>query len=221
MLRARRKKHGDNRMSGRTTFLDTVYDLDTGDGTATHALYRDWAESYDAELLANDYASPGRVAEAMVRQVQDREAPLLDLGCGTGLSGVALREAGFTAIDGTDFSAEMLAVAERKGVYRRLTAGDLSRPIPAAPGEYENITAVGVFSPGHAPAEMIDAVLGLLPPGGCFGFTLNDHAIEEGVYEARAQAAVAEGRAQIAESTYGEHVPGAGLKAKVIVLRRR
>ncbi len=199
-------------------FLDKAYGL--GDAEETRALYRDWAKSYDAELRAAGYASPARVAAAMAASVADRAAPLLDLGCGTGLSGEALRAEGFAAVDGTDFSAEMLAAAAAKGVYRRLIPGDLNRPIPAAPGDYANMVAVGVFSPGHAPPETIEAAVELLPAGGCFGFTLNDHALDEGVYEARVFALRDRGMAEIAFEDYGAHLPRRGLQAKVYVLRR-
>lgn len=205
-------------MAEKEGFLDKAYGL--GGPEETRALYRDWAASYDAELRAAGYASPARVAAAMATAVMDKAAPLLDLGCGTGLSGAALRDEGFSAVDGTDFSEEMLAVAAAKGLYRRLIPGDLNRPIPAAPGDYANMVAVGVFSPGHAPPEMIEAVVDLLPAGGCFGFTLNDHALEDGVYEARVFALRDRGTAEIACADYGEHLPRRGLKATAYVLRR-
>lgn len=198
-------------------FLENVYDLDDPD--KTHEFYRQWARTYDDEMRANGYASPDRVAEAMSRAVTDKSLPLLDLGCGTGLSGEALVSAGFTTVDGSDFSDEMLAAARTKNVYRRLVKGDASEPIRAGAGDYGNVTAVGVFSPGHAPPDLIDHVLALLPPGGCFGFTLNDHALEEEAYEARIEERLALGDIDVAFKDYGTHLPKAGIKSMVYVLR--
>ena len=65
----------------------------------TKALYTDWAKTYDSDVTGAGYATPGRVARALA-EVADLTAPLLDFGCGTGLSGVALAAEGFTAIDG-------------------------------------------------------------------------------------------------------------------------
>lgn len=206
-------------MAKQSKFLDRAYDLDTAE--KTRAFYRDWAASYDEEVRASGYASPARTAAAMAETAGDLAAPFLDLGCGTGLSGEAFREAGFTTIDGTDFSEEMLAAAETKGIYRRLFKGDLNNPIPAAPGDYANIAAVGVFSPGHAPAEMIEAVIALLPQGGCFGLSLNDHALAEQTYEDKIQALVNSGVAEVASNTYGDHLPGIGLNSRIYVLRKR
>ncbi|MBP5856958.1 methyltransferase domain-containing protein [Marivibrio halodurans] len=204
-------------MTDTEKFFEDVYGLDRAKDTKDY--YERWAEQYDEAVLNNGYASPRRVAEAMAAHVADKSAPLLDLGCGTGLSGESFAAAGFTTIDGSDFSEEMLAVARTKGVYRHLEAGDLNRPIPAQPGDYADIAAVGVFSPGHAPAEMIGQVMDLLPPGGCFGFTLNDHAIEERVYENEVGKLAADGRLTIVFEDYGDHLPGQDLKSKVLVLR--
>ena len=201
------------------TFLDEVYELPDAD--ATRALYDDWAETYDAELSSAGYAGPARCAKALARFAEDLSAPILDVGCGTGLSGQAFKAAGFTAIDGTDFSDRMLKAAESKGAYRTLLKGDLNDPLPGAQGEYAHLAAVGVFSPGHAPAELIDQALAHLPSGGCFVFTLNDHALAEGVYEGRLREVLDCCAAELLFKEHGPHVPGEGLKATVYVLRKR
>lgn len=200
-------------------FLDRAYDLE--DAEKTRAFYEEWAATYEAETLDNGYVTPSRCAAALAGCTPDLAAPLLDLGCGTGLSGAAFRDAGFTCIDGSDFSEEMLACAKTKvGVYRRLVTSDLNDPLPGAPGEYTNIAAVGVFSPGHAPPEMIDAVMEKLPAGGCFVFSLNDHALEIPGYEAHIDALVDRQCTEVAFREYGNHLPGRNLGAVVAVLRR-
>ena len=80
-------------------FLDIAYRARTTD--ETRDLYDRWAETYDTELIdENDYAQPRRCAEMLARYLKTREAEILDIGCGTGLSGAALREAGFGIVDG-------------------------------------------------------------------------------------------------------------------------
>ena len=49
-----------------------------------------------------------------------------DLGCGTGRTGVWLREQGVEAIDGVDLTPEMLEVARQRGVHRRLVEADVA-----------------------------------------------------------------------------------------------
>ena len=134
---------------------------------------------------------------------------------------MGLRDAGFETIDGTDFSQEMLACARGKpGVYRNLILGDLHNPLPASPGDYAHIAAVGVFSPSHAPAAMIDQVVALLPPGGCFVFSLNDHALRDPSYEERIGALTEAATAEVAFREYGDHLPARGIQAVVCVLRK-
>ena len=199
-------------------FLDRVYGLEGP--AATQALYRDWAASYEAEIAANGYATPARCAAALAAAAADRTAPVLDLGCGTGLSGVALRAAGFVAVDGTDFTPAMLAVARDKGIYRRLIPGDLTRPLPGEPGDYAHMVAVGVLNPGHAPAGLIGTAVARLPPGGCFVFSLNDHALADPSFRAEIARLAAADMAETVADDYGDHLPGQGLNAAVVVLRR-
>jgi SAM-dependent methyltransferase len=100
--------------------------------------YREWAETYenvvqdemDLRLLARieavDWARAGRV---------------LDLACGTGRIGAWLRAQGVQRLDGLDFTPEMLAGAEAKGVYDRLVLADmLDTGLPA--GSYDLVLEV-------------------------------------------------------------------------------
>ncbi|MEM7615200.1 MAG: class I SAM-dependent methyltransferase [Pseudomonadota bacterium] len=160
-------------MAEEERFLDAVYALETSEDT--REFYDNWSQTYDAEVTENGYASPGRVADALAQFVPDQAKPILDLGCGTGVSGQALSAAGFTTLDGSDFSPEMLTQAGAKGIYRTLLHADLTDPLPFADGTYPVITAIGVLNPGHAPAETLDAILAKLPKDGIFAFTLNDN----------------------------------------------
>ena len=78
-----------------------------------------------------------------------------------------------------------------------------------------------MFSPGHAPAALIDTVVELLPAGGCFVFSLNDHALADPSYDEHIEAQVAGGLSEVAFREYGAHLPGRDLKAAVCVLRKR
>lgn len=205
-------------------FLKTAYDL--GDLESTRAFYADWAETYDAEIRANGYATPQRCAEALATHVADVKRPMLDIGCGTGLSGIALREAGFTSVDGTDLSQEMLDIATHRdhadgGIYAELFLGLARDPLPISAGQYDNAAAVGVFSPGHAPPGMLDDVMGFLPVGGCFVFSMNDHALEDQEYLAKLEQVISQRTAKQVFREHGPHLPGIGLQSTVIVLQKQ
>ena len=199
-------------------FLENAYGLESHE--ATRSFYDDWAATYDAEIADNGYVTPRRCAEALAAQGADPAAPVLDLGCGTGLSGLALRAAGFAVVDGAEPSAEMRARAEQTGAYRAVHAIEPESPLPFEPGTYAHIVAAGVISPGHAPPETMDKALAVLPAGGCLVFSLNDHALAEPEFPGRAESLVADGRAKLISREHGPHLPGIGLEATVYVLKK-
>lgn len=199
-------------------FFDKVYDA--SDPDTTRALYDAWAASYDAEIAANGYATPGRVAEAMFRVNKTPDEPILDYGCGTGLSGLALKLAGFTTIDGMDPSVEMLDGARRKAVYRNLQAIDLDDRAPIPAETYRAITCIGVIGTGAAPASTLDLVLHALPSGGLLGFSLNDHALAERQYEAALNEWLDVCAARMIFKEYGPHLPGQNLKSNVYIIEK-
>ncbi len=197
--------------------LDKAYDLQNAN--ATRAFYDEWAASYDAEIAENGYVTPSRCAKALANVV-DPGTPVLDIGCGTGLSGLALRATGFRTIDGTDLSPEMMTRAAERGIYRRLFPGDMNTPLPVELGSYTAAAAVGVINPGHAPPETIEAVLAILPPGGCFTFSLNDHALAEPAFPDKVEEMLGAGTATCLHRAHGPHLPGIGLEATVYVLQK-
>ncbi len=200
-------------------FLDNVYGLEKRG--ATKNFYRDWAATYDDEVVGEGYITPQRCAESLFRLSADTTQPVLDLGCGTGLGGVALRNAGFRVIDGTDFSEDMLEIARARNIYRRTFGHDLSEPLPLPPGGISNAMAAGVIGPGHAPPEAIDHAINALAPGGVLVFSLNDHARKKPAFEGRVHAWVDCGAAELAHREIGPHLPGIGLEAMVYALRKR
>ena len=91
-------------------YLNKVYDVSTSD---SRELYASWATTYDQEVIENGYATPDRVAKALKEYVSDKSTLILDYGCGTGLSGLALQSVGFKNLDGLDVSKEMVRIAEK------------------------------------------------------------------------------------------------------------
>ncbi len=199
-------------------FLNRAYRA--RDAASTEKLYDDWAASYETEVARNGYATPGRCAAALADQMPDKTRPVLDFGCGTGLSGLALKLAGFSTIDGVDLSAEMLERARDKGVYRSLTRIDAGDALAHAPGDYGAIAAIGVIGAGAAPISVFDTVMAGLAAGGRLVFSFNDHALQEPDNEAKLQSWLDSGRAVMPFKEYGDHLPGLDLKSNVYVIEK-
>ena len=199
-----------------TKFLDKAYQA--RDAASTRALYDDWAASYEAEVAENGYATPARCAEALKAHSADRAAPILDFGCGTGLSGLALKLAGFEVIDGVDLSAEMLASARGKGVYRNLQQIEADADLPRT--DYSAIAAIGVIGAGAAPISVLHLLMRALPAGGKLVLSFNDHALEDPANEAGIAEWTDCGAARILFKEHGAHLPGINLGSNVYVLEK-
>jgi predicted TPR repeat methyltransferase len=196
-------------------YLDKVYKLKTEEDS--RALYDDWAGQYDDDLTAQGYATPARCAATLKRSGLPATAPILDMGCGTGLSGRALAAEGFSAIDGADVSAGMMDEARKSGIYGQLI--DLSKATPPK-GHYAAVVAAGVISAGAAPPAVFDQCLDLLGPGGLFCLSFNDHTLDNPAYTDRLSAALDAGKATVIAQEMGDHIPGLGSKSMVYLLHR-
>lgn len=108
--------------------------------------YDGWAGSYDVDLDRWSYQAPDRVARTVVTQ-RPRAGDLLDVGCGTGMVGRALRAAGCQAeLTGLDISEQSLEVARRSGVYTTVRAADLQQPLPLEDDSFDVALCVGVMT---------------------------------------------------------------------------
>ena len=199
-------------------FLDRVYAPRTA--AQTRSLYDDWSATYEAEVAGHGYATPGRCADALARFVPDQMEPVLDFGCGTGLSGLSLKLAGFATLDGLDLSPEMLAKARAKRLYRDLQLIDDGAPLPFKPGHYASISAIGVLGPGAAPISVLDTLLRALGRGGHLVMSLSDHALADNSNEARINEWTDCGAARLLFREHGPHLQGINLKSNVYVLEK-
>lgn len=199
-------------------FLDKAYAA--RDVSATRDLYDDWAASYDAEVSEHQYATPGRCADALVKFSTDMTAPVLDFGCGTGLSGLALKLAGFSVIDGVDLSAEMLAQADQKGIYNKLHHIKAGDQLDHAPGYYAAIAAIGVIGAGAAPISVLHMLMKGLGRGGLLVLSFNDHALQDPSNEAGLSEWLDCGAAHLKFKEHGAHLPGINLNSTVYVVEK-
>ena len=206
-------------MTGKKAGLSTAYTLTNPE--ESHAFYQDWAEGYEAEVAENGYITPKRCAAALAEHAANPWAPMMDLGCGTGISGLALKAAGFDCIDGYDFSEAMLEKAAAKGIYRQTAIADLSKPLDIETGVYQNAAAIGCITPEYMPATVLDEILSKLPQGGCLVFSVNDHSAADGTIVGRINCLIDCGAADLVFKDYGDHLPGIGLKSTVYVLKKR
>jgi predicted TPR repeat methyltransferase len=157
--------------------LDGAYAMQTREEILR--FYADFAARYDADFAERmAYRTPQLVARAFV--AAGGAGPVLDVGAGTGLVGVALAAEGVAPVDGIDLSPDMLALSRGKGCYRHLLEVDLKQPLPPLPGPYAGLVSAGTFTMGHLGPDVLVPLLGVLQPGAVIAIS-----VHEGVWETR------------------------------------
>jgi predicted TPR repeat methyltransferase len=137
-------------------------------------LFDAYAPRFDADLEGRlGYRTPALLAALLARQgvAADGSRRVLDLGCGTGLSGVALRPFA-RRLTGLDLSPRMLAEAARRGIYDALEEADLLAWLPGRPGAFDLVAAADVLNYLGDLAPALGAIRGALAEGGIAAFSI-------------------------------------------------
>lgn len=122
-------------------------------------LFNQFADNYETVMSQIDY----RLPQLFKKLLGTIKGKILDLGCGTGLIGEALKNEENTLI-GIDISPAMLEQAQAKGVYDQLIEADIKQycqNLPAA----DWVTAADVLGYIGAPEQIIAAIY---PRNFCF-----------------------------------------------------
>lgn len=143
-------------------------------------LFDDYAARFDDHLVVQlGYRGPELIVAALDKVAGARGyARCLDLGCGTGLAGAALRSR-VDVLRGVDLSPAMIAMARQKNIYDQLEVGELVAFLNAGePGSADLIVAADVLMYIGELGAVLAAVSRALAPRGRFVFTLETHAGE-------------------------------------------
>lgn len=116
-------------------------------GTYVANLFDGYAENFEEHLVESlEYDTP-RFLQATLSKVVPHLAHFsaaLDLGCGTGLCGVAFRDS-VGSIDGLDISKKMVEKSREKEIYRNLWSGDVLDVLTSVEEKYQLVIAADVF----------------------------------------------------------------------------
>lgn len=137
------------------------------DHWANEALDHVWSsKDYDADA-ARWYRAPGIMAERL-RPWLPAGARILDVGCGTGLSGQDLIRVGHR-VSGVDLSLAMAEKARLRG-YREVRVGDAA--VIEWPYTFDCILCVGVIGDWIPAAKLLPGLARALAPGGVLAVTV-------------------------------------------------
>jgi SAM-dependent methyltransferase len=126
--------------------------------------YGEWVSTYERTVEDEmDLALLDRLTRPNWSAIQEAA----DLGCGTGRTGVWLKQRGIAAIDGVDLTPEMLALARSKDVYRRLTEANVAATgLPSA--AYDLVTTSLVDEHLADLAPLYREAWRVAKPGACY-----------------------------------------------------
>jgi predicted TPR repeat methyltransferase len=177
-----------------------------------------YADRFETHLISLGYRIPGAIRTLL--QAHPKIAaglpvgPVLDLGCGTGLVGLAIGDLPLGPLTGVDLSPRMLAHARAKRLYAELREADVVTDLGAHTERWPLIVAADVLCYFGALDELLAVVRQRLEPGGWFVFSveamLPDH---DGVVPGNGNWALhRQGRYTHAESYVYEAICAAGFR---------
>lgn len=137
-------------------------------------LFNTYAEGFDQHLTRLGYQGPAMLHRLAIRAgwTADGSRSILDLGCGTGLSGLPFLSYA-AQLDGVDLSTGMLEHARRRGIYTDLHHGEAHAVLRDLPGgSRDMVIAADMLIYIGDVAELFRLVATHLKPGGSFLFTV-------------------------------------------------
>lgn len=144
------------------------------------ALFDQYAARFDEHLRHGlRYRAPEALAAAISRANCGPFDTALDLGCGTGLLGQAIRPLA-RHITGLDLSTQMLAHADRTGVYEQLVPSGLIKHLRTTGERYDLAVACDVFIYLGELRPVFSGVRRTLNSNGAFAFTVESCEADAG-----------------------------------------
>jgi predicted TPR repeat methyltransferase len=145
--------------------------------------FDNYAEKFDQHLTEKlEYRVPQLLGEA-VKGVPERsnggKFDILDLGCGTGLMGVELRDISRRLV-GIDLSPKMIAKARERSIYDQLVVGDLFEQLAKLePDGFDLLTSADVFVYIGNLTPIFEQCYRILRPQGLLAFSVEALPDEE------------------------------------------
>jgi predicted TPR repeat methyltransferase len=137
-------------------------------------LFDQFAPDYDARMITHlRYRAPAILREfgEMLGLGAGVPHAILDLGCGTGLMGAALRDWA-SRLDGIDLSPSMVQKARERDIYDELTVADIMDWLAACERRYALVVAADTVVYLGELSALFAGVARVLSPGGHFLFTV-------------------------------------------------
>ena len=140
---------------------------------AIQHIYKNFAASYETRMLDDlKYAGPQRLLEAIAAVIGERgDLNILDLGCGSGLAGLAIKSRAATLI-GVDLSPEMIELARARNIYDRLEVAEITQWLDQDHERFDLVISCDCMIYFGDLSRIAQAVAQRLKPGGLFAMSM-------------------------------------------------
>jgi 2-polyprenyl-3-methyl-5-hydroxy-6-metoxy-1,4-benzoquinol methylase len=163
---------------------DTIWGASYGSVAAVRAAFNRFGPEYHEAILAS--GAPAGAAQALMPHLSPG-ARGIDFGCGSGVLGIALYDAGLRQpLDGIDLSPVMLDLARETGCYRDLVEANLLLPLecPALRQPYDFAITMGLMGDYVPYYIALPHIVSCVRPGGTIGYAVEQrstqsHALEK------------------------------------------
>jgi ubiquinone/menaquinone biosynthesis C-methylase UbiE len=165
------------------------------------------------------YTSPQKAVQLLLEAMGFHDMAILDAGCGTGLVGALLKEAGISSITGIDYSPGMLAEAERKGAYETLHTMDMNVPLMLPSDHFDAVTCIGTFTSTHVKPGALHELVRVTRRDGFLVFTVRDDYWHEESFVNLVTELHVTRKVQIEQIRLEPYIHSEGSKCRMVVLR--
>jgi len=132
--------------------------------------YEAVAKTYDKKALADGWKAHRKLAKLVLKFYKNKNAKVLDLGCGTGLSSIEFFKKKFN-VAGIDVSPGMLNGA-KKYPYEKLICQDLEKPLKVEDNAFDIIVLSGVMEFIEKPRDLFVEIKSKLRQEGFFALSV-------------------------------------------------
>jgi predicted TPR repeat methyltransferase len=189
---------------------DTIWGASYGSVAAVRAAFDRFGPEYHDAIMAS--GAPAGAARALMPHLAP-DAQGVDFGCGSGVLGLALREAGLRQpLVGLDLSPGMLELARATGCYRQLIPANLLVPqvIHGLEKSYDFAITVGLMGDYVPYYIALPQIVSVLRPGAFIGYAVESRSTPSYAME---KLALELGLVPVSETTLP--VPAGKLEAQV------
>lgn len=138
--------------------------------------------NFNETFVEWNYIGP-ETAAAIARNYIPLSSTILDAACGSGLTGIALKNLGYKDIHGMDISSKLLALAEKTGVYSSLRKVDMqAMPLPIDDNTYDAVNFIGALTYFET-NDILKELCRIVKPKGYVVFSQRDDIMCKNNYE--------------------------------------